>query len=44
MTVTAGPSAHRLEYAGATYYFCRAACRREFESNPDAYLKKESRC
>ncbi len=44
MTMTAGPTAYPLEYAGVTYYFCRAACRREFESNPSAYLKKESRC
>jgi xanthine dehydrogenase accessory factor len=44
MTVTVGPSAHSLEHAGVTYYFCRAACRREFESNPAAYLTKESRC
>jgi xanthine dehydrogenase accessory factor len=44
MTVAAGPSAYPLEHAGVTYYFCRPACRREFESNPPAYLKKESRC
>jgi xanthine dehydrogenase accessory factor len=44
MTVTVGPSAYPLGHAGVTYYFCRAACRREFESNPPAYLKKESRC
>jgi xanthine dehydrogenase accessory factor len=44
MTVTVGPSAYPLEHAGVTYYFCRAACRREFESNPSAYLKRESRC
>jgi xanthine dehydrogenase accessory factor len=44
MTVTAGPASYPLEYEGVTYYFCRAGCRREFESDPAAYLKKESRC
>jgi xanthine dehydrogenase accessory factor len=44
MTVTAGPASYPLEYEGVTYYFCRAGCRREFESDPAAYRKKESRC
>jgi xanthine dehydrogenase accessory factor len=44
MTVTAGPASYPLEYEGVTYYFCRAGCRREFESDPAAHLKKESRC
>jgi xanthine dehydrogenase accessory factor len=44
MTVEAGPAAHPLEHEGVTYYFCRPGCRREFESDPSAYVKKESRC
>jgi xanthine dehydrogenase accessory factor len=44
MTVAAGPGSHPLEHEGVTYYFCRAVCRREFEQDPAAYLKKETRC
>jgi xanthine dehydrogenase accessory factor len=44
MTVAAGPGSHPLEHEGVTYYFCRPGCRREFEKDPAAYLKKESRC
>jgi xanthine dehydrogenase accessory factor len=44
MTVAAGPSSYPLEHEGVTYYFCRAGCRREFEKDPAAYVKKETRC
>ena len=44
MTVAADPSSHPLEHEGVTYYFCRAGCRREFEKDPAAYVKKETRC
>ncbi|MEP7024941.1 MAG: XdhC family protein [Actinomycetota bacterium] len=44
MTVTAGPGSYPLEHDGTTYYFCRARCRREFQSDPAAYVKKEARC
>jgi xanthine dehydrogenase accessory factor len=44
MTVTASPSGHPLEHEGTTYYFCCVGCRGQFEKNPDAYLKKETRC
>ena len=44
MTVTAGPAGHPLAYDGITYYFCRAGCRREFEKDPGAYVKRETRC
>jgi xanthine dehydrogenase accessory factor len=44
MTVTADRSSYPLEHQGVTYYFCRAGCRREFEQDPAAYLKKETRC
>jgi xanthine dehydrogenase accessory factor len=44
MTVAAASSSYPLEHQGVTYYFCRAGCRREFEQDPAAYLKKETRC
>jgi xanthine dehydrogenase accessory factor len=44
MTVTAGPSAYPFEYEGVTYYFCCAGCRREFEKDPAAHVKRETRC
>ena len=44
MTVTAGPASHPLEHEGVTYHFCRAGCRREFEQDPAAYARKETRC
>ena len=44
MTVTAGRSAYPLEHEGVTYYFCCAGCRRTFEQDPAAYVKKETRC
>jgi xanthine dehydrogenase accessory factor len=44
MTVTADSSGHPLEHEGVTYYFCCAGCRREFEKDPAANVKKETRC
>jgi xanthine dehydrogenase accessory factor len=44
MTVTAGPDGRPLTRDGVTYYFCCAGCRSEFESNPAAYARKETRC
>jgi xanthine dehydrogenase accessory factor len=44
MTVAAGPSGRPLTHDGQTYYFCSARCRREFEADPAAYARKESRC
>jgi xanthine dehydrogenase accessory factor len=44
MTVTAGPSAYPFDYEGVTYYFCCAGCRREFEKDPAAHVKRETRC
>jgi xanthine dehydrogenase accessory factor len=39
MTVLADASAMPLEHDGTTYYFCCAGCHREFDGNPDAYIK-----
>jgi len=43
MTV-ATASSRPLRHDGADYYFCCAGCRQAFEQDPDAYLKKETRC
>ena len=40
----AGPSSLPLEHDGVTYYFCGAGCRRAFEQDPAAYVKRETRC
>jgi len=44
MTVATGKAGRPLELAGTTYYFCSAGCRAEFESDPDSYARKETRC
>jgi xanthine dehydrogenase accessory factor len=44
MTVTADASGRPLEHDGVTYYFCSAGCRRAFEQDPAAHLKRETRC
>ncbi|HYB86449.1 MAG TPA: XdhC family protein [Streptosporangiaceae bacterium] len=44
MTVAAGRSSLPLEHDGVTYYFCGGGCRRAFESDPAAYVKKGTRC
>ncbi len=44
MTVSADRSGKPLAYEGVTYYFCSAGCRRAFEKDPAAYVKRETRC
>jgi xanthine dehydrogenase accessory factor len=44
MTVTADRSGKSVEHAGVTYYFCSAGCRRVFENDPAAYVKRETPC
>jgi YHS domain-containing protein len=44
MTVVADDSSFPLQHSGVTYYFCRAGCRRAFEADPAAYVKKGTRC
>ena len=44
MTVTADTSGRPLDQEGVTYYFCSSGCRRAFEQDPAAYVKKETRC
>ena len=43
MTVATARS-RPLRHDGADYYFCCAGCRQAFEQDPDAYVKKETRC
>jgi xanthine dehydrogenase accessory factor len=38
------PPGLALRHDGADYYFCCAGCRQAFEQDPDAYIKKETRC
>ncbi|HEY6041884.1 MAG TPA: YHS domain-containing protein [Anaerolineae bacterium] len=40
MTVEEGPTAITMEYKGETYYFCSRGCRRSFEKDPEAALRK----
>jgi xanthine dehydrogenase accessory factor len=40
MTVSAGPGALPLEYAGVSYYFCSAGCRQAFNADPAAHAKR----
>jgi xanthine dehydrogenase accessory factor len=44
MTVAADPSGRPLVHDGVTYYFCSHGCRRAFEQDPAAHLKRETRC
>jgi xanthine dehydrogenase accessory factor len=44
MTVPASRSGKSLVYDGTTYHFCSGGCRRAFESDPAAYVKRETRC
>jgi len=44
MTVSASRSGKTVVYDGTTYHFCSCGCRRAFESDPAAYVKKETRC
>jgi xanthine dehydrogenase accessory factor len=37
-------SSRPVRHEGTDYYFCCAGCRQAFEQDPDAYLKKETRC
>jgi xanthine dehydrogenase accessory factor len=43
MTVAAA-SGQPVRHDGTDYYFCCAGCRRAFEKDPEAYVKRETRC
>lgn len=38
MSVDPSSAAEQAEYQGKTYYFCAAACKHEFERNPEKYV------
>lgn len=38
MTVAPDEAAGTSEYEGTTYYFCNAACKREFDARPEQYV------
>jgi Cu+-exporting ATPase len=40
MQVDESKAAGKSEYQGQTYYFCAVSCKRKFDANPEAYLKK----
>lgn len=39
MKVDKKTTEHRMDYKGATYYFCAAGCKEAFEEEPEKYLK-----
>jgi xanthine dehydrogenase accessory factor len=43
MTVSA-ESSRPVRHEGTDYYFCCAGCRQAFEQDPEAFMKKETRC
>jgi Cu+-exporting ATPase len=42
MSVDPHTAQNRAEYAGHTYYFCRAGCREKFVADPEKYLSPET--
>src|ERR1039457_7083194 len=44
MTVTAEASGRAVRHDGIDYYFCCSGCRHAFQKDPDAYVKRETRC
>jgi xanthine dehydrogenase accessory factor len=44
MTVAATAASRPLRHDGVDYYFCCAGCRQAFEQDPDAYIRRETRC
>ncbi len=39
MTVDEKTAQFKMDYKGATYYFCAPGCKKVFEEQPDKYLK-----
>jgi len=40
MTIDPAKAAGKSEYKGTTYYFCSNQCKKTFDANPEAVLKK----
>ena len=43
MTIDAAKAAGKSEYKGTTYYFCSDHCKKTFDANPEAVLKKQEK-
>ena len=43
MQVDSTAAAATSEYKGKKYYFCSAHCKKEFDKNPQKYVKQETR-
>jgi YHS domain-containing protein len=41
MDVDPKTAAGSSEYKGQTYYFCSAGCKKEFDKDPEKYLKPD---
>jgi Cu+-exporting ATPase len=41
MDVDPATAQYRSDYQGRTYYFCAAECRREFDEQPERYIRGE---
>lgn len=39
MEVDPRTAQHKSEHKGQTYYFCSPGCKRDFEKEPEKYLK-----
>ncbi len=42
MMIEPTTAAATSEYKGATYYFCAAGCKQEFDANPEKFLSSSS--
>jgi YHS domain-containing protein len=42
MMIEPATAAATSEYKGATYYFCAAGCKQEFDANPEKFLGSSS--
>jgi len=40
MAIDPAKAAGKSEYKGATYFFCSAQCKRTFDADPEAVLRK----
>ncbi len=40
MDVEESTAAATTQYAGDTYYFCSAACKKKFEADPEKYVSR----
>ena len=40
MQVDEQTAAAKSEYQGQTYYFCSPGCKRQFDKNPERFLRK----